>query len=50
MRSKEDEVIHGNIFAINILLVHANKDIFEKQFKEILEYVLSKSENPSILI
>ncbi len=50
MKSSKEEVIHGNICSIKILLTHAREEIFQDEIEDMCEYVISKRDHGTLLI
>jgi len=50
LKSKDEEVLHGNIYSIKILLTHSREDIFSSKLEEIADYVFSKRDHKSNII
>lgn len=43
--SNQEEVIHGNISIINVLLTYANEEVFANNIRDIIQYVLGKKDS-----
>jgi hypothetical protein len=50
MSSNSEEVIHGNICSLAILLTHSQQDIFLKCNDEIEKFIFSKKDTKNGLI
>lgn len=50
INSRDEEVIHGNVLMIKILLTYAKEEVFANQIKDLGNYVLGKRDYKSPLV
>lgn len=48
--SKEEEIIHSNIYIFQVIIRNARFEVYKKHLGELFSYVNSKKENKNLIV